>query len=129
MRRAEKWWIAVALTAGMGAVEAGDCPAYPEWAKTEVYRIMNARLIIRDTYIGQEDCKLNLAIVGYITDEATARKQGDSMVRLTKSMGPEPDPGQQIGRGTYDYLVGIFRPDGTTVEMGAKARSGNRIVW
>ncbi len=106
------------------------CPIYPEAVKTLVYQEMKDRTLIRDLHIGQDDCHLSLVIIiGYAANEKYAKEQGDDMVRLTKSFGPGPAPGKEIGEGLYDYLIGIYRLDETEVALGAKAKQARRISW
>ena len=55
---------------------------------------------------------------------------GDDFVRLTKFFGSEEMPGgKHIGKGLYDYTVGIFNPDETEVATGAKVSFSRSISW
>ena len=111
-------------------VSADECPIYPEEAKALVYQIMNSRSIIREVHIRQEDCRLGLAIIiSYTANEIIAKEHGDDMVRLTKSFGPEPGPRGEIGKGLYDYLVGVFSLDEKRLALGAKSRNAKSITW
>ncbi|MYJ73016.1 MAG: hypothetical protein F4092_14865 [Rhodospirillaceae bacterium] len=119
----------VALIVGSPAASAG-CPVYPDELKALVYQAMNGRAHVRDVYIGQKRCRLSLAlVVGYAASETYARDLGDSIVRLTKSFGAGPAPRKKIGKGIYDFLVGIYRPDETRVALGAKGRHAREIRW
>ena len=48
---------------------------------------------------------------------------------MTKSLGPDRSPGKEIGRGTYDYLIGVYYPSERQVALGAKSRVAERISW
>ena len=37
--------------------------------------------------------------------------------------------GKDIGRGEYDYLIGVYYPNEDLVGMGVKARTADRITW
>jgi hypothetical protein len=85
---------------------------------------------VQDAAIQQDGKQLSLAIiVGYATNEETAKDLGDSFVRLVKSFSPEDAPQKEIGPGIYDYLVGVYYPDKTQVALGAKCSSCRKITW
>ena len=85
---------------------------------------------VRDAAINQDGKKLSLVIiVGYATSEDYSKEMGDNFVRMVKSFSQEPSPGKEIGKGDYDYLVGVYYPDETLVVMGAKASSSDHITW
>ena len=85
---------------------------------------------VLDASISQEGEKLALAIIVLDgTSEARAKELGDNFVRLAKTFGPDNDPSQEIGRGRYDYLVGIRSASGSDIAMGAKIGSSPRITW
>jgi hypothetical protein len=85
---------------------------------------------VQDAAITQDGDQLSLAlIVGYATNEETAKDLGDSFVRLIKTFGPEDAPGKEIGPGIYYYLIGVYYPDETLVAMGAKCPSCSKITW
>lgn len=112
------------------AAMADDCPVYPDDGKSIVYSVVNEQLLVRDSHIEQDGCRLYLAIIiGHAANEDHAREVGDNMVRLTKSFGPGPAPSREIGKGVYDYIIGVYRPDKTPIALGAKDRSARRILW
>jgi hypothetical protein len=80
--------------------------------------------------IKQDGKDLTLKVfVAYGTSKPDAKEMGDNFVRLIKALGPEPSPGQEIGKGTFNYLVGVFAPDGKKIVMGAKARTSKSMTW
>ena len=83
-----------------------------------------------DAVIVQEDQTISLVLlVGYATNTARAKELGDNFVRLYKSLSDDDAPGKSIGRGKYDYLIGVYYPDEKQIVLGAKARSADRITW
>ena len=85
---------------------------------------------VQDAAIGQKGNDLSLAIIaGYATNEEYAKELGDSFVRLVKTFGPEDPPGKEIGPGIYDYLIGVYRPNGENIVLGAKVSGARKITW
>ena len=68
-------------------------------------------------------------IVHPITNESHAKQLGDSFVRMFKSLSDDDSPGSSIGRGKYDYLIGVYYPNEKRVAQGAKSRTSSRISW
>lgn len=113
-----------------GSRAADDCPPYSDDLKAVVYQSMKADALVRDVHIGQDGCDLTLAVVvSAATSELGARELGDRFVRLTKSFGPGPVPAQFIGKGIYNYTVGVFTAAEKRLAMGAKARGATGISW
>lgn len=85
---------------------------------------------VQDAAIVQDGEKLSLAlIVGYATNEETAKDLGDSFVRMVKSSSGDTPPGKEIGPGIYTYLIGVFYPDKSEVISGAKCGMCKSIYW
>ena len=85
---------------------------------------------VRDAAITQEGRQLVLVlVVDYATSETQCKQLGDNFVRLVKSVGPDSAPGKEIGRGQYDYRIGVFFPNEKRLAMGAKVRTSPRITW
>ncbi len=85
---------------------------------------------VRDAAISQDGDTYSLVlVVDRATSTERAKELGDNFVRMVKSFGPDDSPGQEIGSGTYDYLIGIYYPDGEQVALGAKSRISTRITW
>lgn len=83
-----------------------------------------------DASISQEGEKLALAIiVRNGTSKGRAQQLGDNFVRMAKTFGPDSNPSKEIGRGQYDYLVGVRSVDGTDIARGAKLGFSPRITW
>ena len=62
-----------------------------------------------DADIAQRGSDLSLiSVVGSRVSQARARQLGENFVRLTKTLAPnEPNPTKEVGKGVYDYTVGI----------------------
>ena len=123
--------VAAALITLLAAASAGaDCPTYSEDSKAVVLHDFEYRDFVVDAAIVQEGCQLNLAIiVGYAANEEYSRELADNMVRMTKAFGAGPGPRKMIGKGIYDYFVGVYYPDETRVVLGFKGRGSDRIAW
>ena len=118
-------FVAIPVIAG-----AGDCPPYPDDVKPLIYLELKKEPLVRDAYIGQDGCDLKLAVVvNAAANEAYARDVGERFIRLTKALGPGPGPSKQVGKGIYDFLVGVFTVGEKRLAMGAKNRHGTRISW
>ena len=48
---------------------------------------------------------------------------------MAKTFGPDDKPSQEIGRGRYDYLVGIQSAGGSDIAMGSEIGPSTRITW
>ena len=86
---------------------------------------------VRDAAISQDGRTLSLVlIVAQATSQSRAQQLGDNFVRMTKTLLQDGEvPGQQIGRGEYDYLIGVYRPNEEEIALGAKSRTADRISW
>lgn len=85
---------------------------------------------VLDAAVTQDGESYSLVIiVDYATNEAYARQLGDNFVRMVKALGPDDPPGKQIGRGDYDYVVGVYYPNEKQLVLGAKSRAADRISW
>ena len=121
---------AALLSIPMSAQAAGECPAYPDDMKEIVYLDIKKETLVRDVYIGQEGCDLHLALmVNAATNETYAKDLAERFVRLTKALGPGPGPSKQIGKGIYNFLVGVFTTAEKRLAMGAKSSFSRRLVW
>ena len=86
--------------------------------------------LVRDAAVSQKGKRLSLAvIVNYATSEIEAKRIGDKFVRLVKTFGPEPNPGNDIGNGSFSYLITVAYPDQSIVALGAKVQTSPRITW
>ena len=85
---------------------------------------------VRDAAASLDGRKYTLVIVvDYATSESYAKQLGDNFVRLIKSFSDDDAPGQSIGRGKYDYVVGVYYPNEERLVLGAKSRAADRISW
>lgn len=86
---------------------------------------------VLDAAISQDGRDLSLVvIVGCATSEEVAKNLGDNFVRLVKTFGPELAPtGTEIGKGDFDYLVGVYCGNERKLAQGAKVRNAGNITW
>ena len=85
---------------------------------------------VRDAAIEQEDEEVSLAIiVEYGTSKERAKELGENFVRLVKTFSQDVNPEKEIGRGIYDYLIGVYYPNNKEIVMGAKASIARSITW
>ena len=84
-----------------------------------------------DAAVKQDGQKVSLVvIVNRGTSVAKAKQLGDNFLRMVKTLSEaEPNPDNQIGRGVFDYLVGVYTPDQKELALGAKVRNSPRITW
>ena len=135
--------LAVATLAAEGDCETRNTPDTPERPRRTATPTVNVADIrdvvistiedyprVRDAAISQDGKTLSLVIiVDYATDPDYAQELGDNFVRLAKSFLKDGVPGKQIGRGRYDYLIGVYYPNERKVAQGAKAKTADRISW
>lgn len=85
---------------------------------------------VKDAAVVQEGRNLDLSItVDYATPEENARELGNNFVRLIQTLGPEAMPGAVVGKGMFNYLVGVYYPSGEMLAMGTKPRTSDHITW
>ena len=85
---------------------------------------------VKDAAVTQEGRTLSLAlIVGEAISEPHAKEIGERFVRLVKTFSKDTAPERQIGKGVYDYLVGVYYPGQIKVAMGAKVSIASAITW
>lgn len=85
---------------------------------------------VREAQVYQDGKKIKLVIVvGYGTSKQYAKELGDNFVRLVKTFSKDSPPGKKIGKGIYDYHVGVATPNAKLLVQGVKIDLGSRIVW
>ena len=83
-----------------------------------------------DAAVNQQGRTLSLAlIVAPGTSEGEAKEAGDRFVRLVKTFSQDTPPGNEVGAGIYDYLIGVYHPGQVEVALGAKASIARSIRW
>ena len=74
--------------------------------------------------------QINLTIV--VTQETSrnrGRGLGEAFVRTVKRVAPEPDPGETIGTGIYDYTIAVYYPELAPLDEGQKEASEEEVDW
>ena len=91
--------------------------------------MLNHEVVI-DAAMTQDGKTVNLVlVVSYAINMSYAQQLAENFVRMTKSLLKDGEVGKDIGRGEYDYLIGVYYPNEDLVGMGAKARTADRITW
>ena len=130
LRRINIRMIGVVVALLLTAACTGGPPTLSESARDlAVEEIMSFPEIL-GAAVGQEGIKLTLAVVvPFGSEESAAKAAGDNFVRMVKSFGPEPAPGEELGTGIFDYFVTVVYPDKTVIIKGAKVSSSPHIIW
>ena len=85
---------------------------------------------VRDAAILKKGNNINLVIIiEYAISEERAKELGDNFVRAVKANCGDIMPGKEIGKGKYEYLIGIYYPNEKKVALGAKSSVATRIRW
>ena len=104
--------------------------AAPVTARGLALSVIRQYALVRDAAMSQDGNQVSLVlVVDYAIDPDYARQLGDNFVRLAKSFLDDDPPGKAIGRGKYDYLIGIYYPNEKQLALGAKSRVSDRISW
>ena len=105
----------IPLTAGTKAMVVSGIEGYPA---------------VLDASVSQKGADVSLVlIVALGTSESAAKRLGENAVRMTKTLSQDTSPGKTIGKGMYNYLVGVYYPDERMVAQGAKVTFSDRITW
>jgi hypothetical protein len=87
---------------------------------------------VLDAAVSRQGSQVSLVlIVGWSTNQARGKQLGEKFLRMYQSLSDSDDdsPRPSIGKGKYDYLVGVYYPNETTLVQGAKVRFADRISW
>ena len=85
---------------------------------------------VLDAAVSRQGSQVNLVlIVRSSTNQARGKQLGENFLRMYKSLSDDDSPGRSIGKGKYDYLVGVYYPNETTLVQGAKVSFADRITW
>ena len=141
MTKRKKYWIwgclggFVLLILMSKPPEDSSCDPYPEATQVTANAAIESRDLVRDAALSQDGCSLALVLIvnDIITVEA-AQELGDNYLRMIKGLGPtgpsDERPSVQIGRGQYDYLIGIYGAlSDEQIAYGAKSRNAQKISW
>ena len=102
----------------------------PGLSNSKIVAAMKQTPGVLDAAISEQGNQVSLVlIVGPLTSESRGKELGDNFVRLFKSLSDDESPGQSIGRGKYDYLIGVYYPNKDKLVQGAKSRASDRISW
>jgi len=84
-----------------------------------------------EAIIPQKGDDLSLVlVVPENTSIKKAKDLGDNFVRMVKSSSKDaPDPGKNIGKGIYSYLVSVYTKQEKNIALGAKVQTAENITW
>lgn len=110
--------------------ERAPAPIITEAEKQMAINVIEEHRGARDAAISQNNYELSLAIiVDYGVSKAEAKDLGENFVRSVKTFSKDEAPGQEIGSGVYDYLIGVYYPNKKQIVMGAKSSIARKITW
>ena len=87
---------------------------------------------VLDAAVSRQGSQVSLVlIVRSSTNQARGKQLGEKFLRMYQSLSDSDDdsPMPSIGKGKYDYLVGVYYPNETTLVQGAKVSFADRISW
>ena len=87
---------------------------------------------VLDAAVSRQGSQVSLVlIVRSSTNQARGKQLGEKFLRMYQSLSDSDDdsPMPSIGKGKYDYLVGVYYPNDTTLVQGAKVSFADRISW
>jgi hypothetical protein len=80
--------------------------------------------------VQKEGNKVNLAVIVRASiNKETAQRIGDNFVRALKTYSQDIAPSKSVGKGIYDYMVGVYRQDESLIVMGNKPANAEHIIW
>ena len=68
-------------------------------------------------------------VVDYSINNTVAKQLGENFVRLYKSMSNDDPPGKSVGKGRYDYLIGVYYQNEKQIALGGKVSFAEHISW
>ena len=68
-------------------------------------------------------------VVTYQISKSRTKNLAESLLRMVRTLGPDNNPGKDVGRGVCDYQVGVYYPNEKEVVGGFKASPNYRITW
>lgn len=114
----------------IACISSPPAPLITEYEKELATEMIKEYRGIRDAAIGQEGDTVSLAlIVDYGISKEYAKELGENFLRLTMTHSKDSDPGKELRRGIYDYIIGVYYPNKKEVVTGAKSMIGINITW
>lgn len=123
-------FIQVGILISCAGSEKTPPPVITEQEKSLAISQIKEHANVKDAAISQDGDTLSLVlIVDLGTTKNKAKELGDNFVRLVKAFSKDDSPGNEIGNGIYDYLIGIYDPAKKEIAMGAKSSIARSITW
>ena len=89
---------------------------------------MNPEVV--DAAISRQGNEVSMVImVRSSTNKTRGKELGENFVRMYKSLSDDTAPGRSVGKGKYDYLIGVYYPNEKPLVRGAKVSFADRISW
>ena len=121
------------LTVMLLAISCGATTPPPEIsgdAKSMAIDGIMEYTLVRDAGVFQDGKKVNLVLIANSAiNEQYAKELCDNFVRMVKQFSEDENPGKEIGKGIYDYLVGVYTPSEEEVVIGFKSADLPHITW
>jgi len=124
------WYVLDHPTTSSGNRSKQEIPQITQEIKSAAIDQIKAYTRVRDGAILQKGKNIALAIVvDYGTSKSYAKELGDNFVRMIKGSSEDKPPGKKIGKGIYNYTIGVFYPNEKRIVMGAKVTIADHISW
>ncbi len=116
---------------GPSPEEAGTDPILTGGEETLALASMTAVPRVVEADIDQRERTVVLSlVVPPNTPAETAHALGERFVRLVKTIASaEPPPGDEIGPGSFDYVVHISAPTQIAIARGGKPMADHTLSW
>ena len=102
-----------------------------EYLKNSTYQVILQHDGVKDVAIKKDGNTVSIAIVvDYWVSEDYAKELAEDAVRAVMTFSIDnPPEGKHIGKSKFDYVVGIYTPDGKQILMGAKSANAYDLVF
>jgi len=113
------------------SLTASDLPVLARETEAMVIDLIKeSELVVLDAAVTQKGDQFSLVVIVINgTTKEAAKNIGDNFLRMVKSLGPDENPGRQIGPGIFDYFVGVYHRDESELVLGFKSKRAENIDW
>ncbi len=114
----------------VGCAPTAPPPEISDTAKKFAIDGIMGYTLVRDAGVFQDGKKVKLVIIANdAINEQYAKELCDNFVRMVKQFSEDENPGKEIGKGIYDYLVGVYTSTEEEVVIGFKSADLPHITW
>ena len=79
---------------------------------------------VLDAAVSHQGSQVSLVlIVRSSTNQSRGKQLGEQFLRMYKSLSDDDSPGRSIGKGKYDYIVGVYYPNEKPLVQGQRSVS------